>query len=102
MPRYACPTAARRAWPGVCADAAGRLLMDARQAPGRAPPTIETAPARGLPRDDRPRPEKSAALAGIGTALDAVRKAQQSGNFADYGQALQSLQTAMDAYDKAK
>ncbi|MCB0927712.1 MAG: UPF0182 family protein [Mycolicibacterium insubricum] len=72
--------------------------------PGTQAPAATPVPAAAVPPGATVTlsPEKSAALAGIGTALDAVRKAQQSGNFADYGQALQGLQTAMDAYDKAK
>lgn len=47
-------------------------------------------------------PGKSAALRDIETALRAVRDAQQGGNFADYGSALQKLNDAMNAYDAAK
>ncbi len=45
---------------------------------------------------------KSAALQDVNSALDAVRQAQQSGNFADYGQALQRLDDAMKKYQSAK
>ncbi|BBZ80022.1 UPF0182 protein [Mycolicibacterium anyangense] len=47
-------------------------------------------------------PAKSAALRDIESALTAVRDAQQGGNFADYGSALQKLNDAMNAYDAAK
>ena len=47
-------------------------------------------------------PAKSAALKDIESALKAVRDAQQGGNFADYGSALQRLNDAMNAYDTAK
>ena len=34
--------------------------------------------------------------------MEAVKQAQQSGNFAEYGQALQRLDDAMNKYDTAK
>ena len=45
---------------------------------------------------------KAAALQEIETAMQAVKQAQQSGNFAEYGQALQRLDDAMNKYDTAK
>jgi uncharacterized membrane protein (UPF0182 family) len=45
---------------------------------------------------------KAAALQEVNAALDAVRQAQQSGNFAQYGQALQRLDDAMTKYTSAK
>jgi len=45
---------------------------------------------------------KAAALQGVQTALDAMQTAQQSGNFAEYGQALQNLDDAMAKYREAK
>jgi len=45
---------------------------------------------------------KAAALQGVQTALDAMQSAQQSGNFAEYGQALQNLDDAMAKYREAK
>jgi uncharacterized protein len=44
---------------------------------------------------------KTAALQQINTALEAVREAQQSGNFAQYGEALQRLDDAMSEYQSA-
>ena len=41
------------------------------------------------------------ALQEIKSAMDAVKQAQQSGNFGDYGQALQRLNDAMTKYDNA-
>jgi uncharacterized membrane protein (UPF0182 family) len=41
---------------------------------------------------------KAAALQEVNTALNAVREAQQSGNFAEYGEALQRLDDAMNKY----
>ncbi|MDP9168694.1 MAG: hypothetical protein M3O32_21960, partial [Actinomycetota bacterium] len=45
---------------------------------------------------------KAAALQSVQTALDAIQQAQQSGNFAEYGQALQNLDDAMAKYRDAK
>jgi uncharacterized membrane protein (UPF0182 family) len=45
---------------------------------------------------------KSAALAEMQSAMSAVRDAQRSGNFAQYGQALQRLDEAMGKFDSAK
>ena len=45
---------------------------------------------------------KAAALQEVNSALDGVRQAQQSGNFAQYGDALQRLDDAMKKYSSAK
>jgi uncharacterized membrane protein (UPF0182 family) len=45
---------------------------------------------------------KVAALQEVNGALDALRQAQQGGNFAAYGQALQRLDDAMKKYQSAK
>ena len=45
---------------------------------------------------------KSAALAEMQSAMSAVRDAQRSGNFAQYGSALQRLDEAMGKFDSAK
>jgi hypothetical protein len=45
---------------------------------------------------------KAAALQEVNSALDSVRQAQQSGNFAQYGDALQRLDDAMKKYTSAK
>ncbi len=47
-------------------------------------------------------PAKSAALQELQTALGAVKDAQRSGNFAQYGAALQRLDDAMNKYEAAK
>ncbi|KMO75863.1 hypothetical protein MCHLDSM_03186 [Mycolicibacterium chlorophenolicum] len=44
---------------------------------------------------------KTAALQNINSALDAVREAQRSGDFAQYGEALQRLDDAMNEYQSA-
>ena len=45
---------------------------------------------------------KAAALQDVNTALDAVRNAQRSGDFAQYGEALQRLDDAMNEYQNAE
>ncbi|HTY28170.1 MAG TPA: membrane protein, partial [Mycobacterium sp.] len=47
-------------------------------------------------------PAKAAALQELESAMTAVRDAQRSGNFAQYGSALQQLSDAMNKYDAAK
>lgn len=47
-------------------------------------------------------PAKAAALQELESAMTAVRDAQRSGNFAQYGSALQQLNDAMNKYDAAK
>ncbi len=47
-------------------------------------------------------PAKAAALQDVNAALDGMRAAQQSGNFAQYGAALQKLDDAMARYRDAK
>jgi uncharacterized membrane protein (UPF0182 family) len=47
-------------------------------------------------------PAKAAALNDVQSALGAVREAQRSGNFAQYGAALQRLDEAMNKFDSAK
>jgi uncharacterized membrane protein (UPF0182 family) len=45
---------------------------------------------------------KAAALQEVNAALDGAQKAQQSGDFAQYGQALQRLDDAMAKYRDAQ
>ena len=45
---------------------------------------------------------KAAALQDVQTALDGMQEAQQSGNFAEYGEALQRLDDAMNKYRNTK
>ncbi|HTI75962.1 MAG TPA: UPF0182 family protein [Mycobacterium sp.] len=90
------------------------------QVPGAAPPSDGQPPASPPPSQGQ-APEvpvpvaappgagavqlsgaKAAALQDVNSALDAVRQAQQSGNFAQYGDALQRLDDAMKRYQTAK
>src|SRR3954451_7336028 len=90
------------------------------QPPAAPPPTDGTPPAAPPPSQGQapevPTPvavppgagptqlsaAKAAALQEVNGALDAVRQAQQGGDFADYGQALQRLDDAMKTYQSAK
>jgi len=45
---------------------------------------------------------KAAALQEVQSAMGAVREAQRSGNFAQYGAALQRLDEAMGKFDSAR
>lgn len=69
--------------------------------PGQAP-EVPTPIAAVPPGGAQLSAAKAAALQEVSAALDAVRQAQQSGNFAQYGQALQRLDDAMTKYDSAK
>ncbi len=70
--------------------------------PGRAPevPTPIAAVPPGGPV--QLSGAKAAALQEVNAALDGAQKAQQSGDFAEYGQALQRLDDAMAKYRDAK
>ena len=85
--------------------------------PPAAPPPSDGQPAAAPPPSEGQVPEvptpiavppgagplqlsgaKAAALQEVQSALDGVRQAQQSGDFAEYGQALQRLDDAMKKY----
>jgi uncharacterized membrane protein (UPF0182 family) len=86
----------------------------AGQPPGGQPPA-GTPPSQGL-APEVPTPvavppgaggaqlsaAKAEALQEVQSALDGVRTAQQGGNFADYGQALQKLDDAMKKFSSTK
>ena len=64
---------------------------------------VPTAPVATLPPGGTTLSSaKAAALAEVQGALSAVREAQRSGNFAQYGAALQRLDEAMGKFDSAK
>ncbi|MDT5079776.1 MAG: uncharacterized protein QOJ80_4413 [Mycobacterium sp.] len=71
-------------------------------APGSAPevPTPIAVVPPGGPQQISAA--KAAALQEVTSALDNVQQTQKSGNFADYGQALQQLDDAMNKYRAAK
>ena len=72
-------------------------------APALVPAAIPDAPAAvaGVPGPGLSA-ARAAALAEMQSAMSAVRDAQQSGNFAQYGAALQKLDEAMGKFDSAK
>ncbi len=82
------------------ATVAGSAPPPAANSPEVPTPPVAIAPPNGAPT--ALSPAKSAALQEVGSALSAVRDAQQSGNFAQYGAALQRLDEAMNRYDAAK
>ena len=70
---------------------------------GRAPEV--PSPVAGVPSQGAPTQlsaAKAAALGDIQTAMGELRTAQQSGNFEQFGAALQRLDDAMKKYDTAK
>src|SRR6476620_4672367 len=89
--------------------------------PAAAPPPSDGQPAAAPPPSEGQAPEvptpiavppgagavqlsgaKAAALQEVQSALDGVRQAQQGGDFAAYGQALQRLDDAMKKYSAAR
>ena len=75
----------------------------AEGAPALVPAAVPEVPAAvaGVPGPGLSA-AKTAALAEMQQAMSAVRDAQQSGNFAQYGAALQRLDEAMGKFDSAK
>jgi uncharacterized membrane protein (UPF0182 family) len=104
--------------PGADATASGPVPLPGQAAPPQAqtdgrPPAAQPPPNRTGQAPEVPTPvavppgnggpvqlsaPKAAALQDVNTALDAVRQAQQTGNFAEYGEALQRLDDAMTKY----
>lgn len=66
--------------------------------PTNSPPVTTPAPGGGTGVD----PAVAAAAERIQQAIDDLRAAQKSGDFDAYGQALQELNDAIDAYEKAR
>ena len=68
-----------------------------------AVPDTPDAPAAAIPPGGATlSPAKAAALSEVDSAMTAVQQAQRSGNFAQYGEALQRLDEAMGKFDSAK
>ena len=87
----------------------------AAPAPGNGQPPAAPAPGQQGLAPEVPTPiaavpgvptqlsaAKAAALQDVNSALDGLRTAQQSGNFAQYGTALQKLDDAVAKYQEAK
>ncbi|MCV7251957.1 UPF0182 family protein [Mycobacterium hackensackense] len=104
--------------PGAAATATGPAPTDVPGAkPPASPPAAQTpatppqqgqAPEVPVPVGAIPgggvqlSTAKAAALQDVNSALDAVQQAQHTGNFSDYGAALQRLDDAMNKYREAK
>ena len=71
-------------------------------APAAVPETPDAPPAALPPGGATLSPAKAAALAEVDSAMTAVQQAQRSGNFAQYGEALQRLDEAMGKFESAK
>jgi uncharacterized membrane protein (UPF0182 family) len=68
-----------------------------------AVPATPGAPAAAIPPGGATLSQaKATALAEVDSAMTAVQQAQRSGNFAQYGEALQRLDEAMGKFDSAK
>jgi uncharacterized protein len=100
--------------PGAGATATGPAPVSGQSGgpPAAAPPLpppgseVPTPPVVVPPAPGGPPVQlssaKSAALQEMQAAMTAVRDAQQNGNFASYGEALQRLNDAMNQFDSAK
>ena len=103
----------RDALDGIFGAGAGATATGPAPAPGQSvPPPAKVPPAQAaVPEVPTPvaavppgsvtiSNAKAAALQEIKSAMDAVKQAQQSGNFGDYGQALQRLEGVVDPGDR--
>lgn len=71
----------------------------------QAQPEVPTPAAATPPPSGQPvtlSPAKAAALSEVQTALDGMQEAQTSGNFAEFGEALQRLDDAMNKYRQTR
>jgi uncharacterized membrane protein (UPF0182 family) len=91
------------------APASGPGAQPPSARPGTPPPPanvaeVPTPPVAVVPQPGNVplSPAKAAALQEVESALSGVREAQRSGNFGEYGSALQRLDDAMKKYDTAK
>lgn len=96
---------------GQSGDAAAALPNSSDEAATGAVPPENSSAAGTPPRAVTPppggatvtlSPARAAALQDVASALSAIREAQRSGNFAEYGQALQRLDDAMNTFDETK
>ncbi|MCV7293870.1 hypothetical protein H7J84_15170, partial [Mycobacterium goodii] len=67
--------------------------------PAQAPPPAAAVPPSGPVQLSGP---KAAALQEVQSALTAAQEAQRSGDFAEYGEALQRLDDAMKKFDSTR
>lgn len=80
-------------------DAPAAVQPPAANSPEVPTPPVAIAPPSGVTTLS---PARAAALQEVESAMTGVRDAQQSGNFAQYGAALQRLEEAMNRFDAAK
>lgn len=78
------------------------LSASQKQAQAPAPPPPPSTPAAPPPAPQGASPQLAQAVADIRTALDHVKTAQQSGNFADLGAAYQQLDDATRRFQQAQ
>ncbi|RDH77586.1 membrane protein [Mycolicibacterium moriokaense] len=97
------PTNAPNGRPPATPESDGQPAATPPDQQGRAPEV--PSPAAAVPGPGgttQLSSAKAAALQDIRSAMDELRKAQQSGDFGGYGTALQRLDDAMNKYDSAK
>ncbi len=94
------PTDAQIGGPPAAGPPAGPPQAPPADQQGRAPEVSVPVAVPGGPT--QLTAAKAAALQQVQTALDAMQQAQESGNFAQYGQALQNLDDAMNKYRDTK
>jgi uncharacterized membrane protein (UPF0182 family) len=88
----------------AAADGGGAPSTDEPAAPTQPTPTPTPTPTTPPGGGDggTPNPGLDQAVAGIASALEALRNAQRNGDFAGQGQALEELQAAVEAYQAAQ
>ena len=91
------PAASRTPGNGSAPEAPQNQTANPPEATPDAPPPAAAVPSGPTELSAA----KSAALQEVNSALDAVRDAQRDGDFAQYGEALQRLNDAMDEYQSA-
>ena len=97
------PATAPGGRPPAAAQTDGQPEAPTANQQGRAPEV--PSPAAAVPGpggQTQLSAAKAAALADVQTALGELRSAQQSGNFEQFGAALQRLDDAVNRYDTAK
>ncbi|GAA5183551.1 UPF0182 family protein [Rugosimonospora acidiphila] len=77
-------------------------LLNSAKSAGANPPAGPPPSASQPPPTSQPNPEVDQATQRIDKAIADLKAAQQSGNFTDYGQALQELNDAITAYQQAR
>ena len=84
--------------PGALEDVFGPGAGSAVAQPGQSPQ--QPAPGAAVPAPNPANPDQAAAAAGIQQAINQLKAAQQSGDFAAQGQALAALDAAVQRYQQ--